>query len=140
MNEQDLLSMLWGNQGNGSNTPSVFGTTTPAQPNSNLLFGSGINVDLSTGIPLSGDSLTQIPTNGTVTQESFWGNPSLWNNVSKGVGAGAALANTFLGFQQLNQAKDQLSFQKEAFWMNYNQQVADREEAAKRRSIANGNI
>lgn len=69
---------------------------------------------------------------------SFWGQESTWNNLSKGIGAVGALGNAYLGYKQLGQAEDQLNFQKEAFWANYNQQVADRELAAQRRAIANG--
>ncbi|MGL4616525.1 MAG: hypothetical protein ACRCVV_22060 [Shewanella sp.] len=68
---------------------------------------------------------------------SFWDNPDMLSNVGKGLQGISAVGNTVLGFQKMNQAKDQAAFQKEAFWLNYNQQIADREEAARRRASAN---
>ena len=66
-----------------------------------------------------------------------WGAPVL--------GGLSSLAQSWLGFQQLGVAKDQLSFQKDSFKKNYDQQaqsyntqLADRQRARKGSSI-NGN-
>lgn len=90
--------------------------------------------DTNTIAGISGTDTNNLSTLGDTG--SFWNNANTWGNISQGIGAVGSLANTYLGFQQLGQAEDQLAFQKEAFWSNYNQQVADREESARRRAIA----
>ena len=69
-------------------------------------------------------------------QPSFWKNAEMFGTIGKGLQGLSAIGGTVLGFQQLNEAKDQAAFQKEAFWMNYNQQLEDRKEAARRRESA----
>lgn len=96
-------------------------------------FGQG---DANTIAGLSGTDSNGIQQLGSNNPNSFWGNAGTWEGIGQGLGAVGSLANTYLGFQQLGQAEDQLAFQKEAFWSNYNQQVADREESARRRAIA----
>ncbi len=112
-NQLTSQNSIWGDSGN------PFG-----QGNANNIAG------------LSGTDSNAIANLGGNEGNSFWGSADTWNNVSQGIGAVGSLANTYLGFQQLGQAEDQLAFQKEAFWSNYNQQVADREESARRRAIA----
>lgn len=106
------------------------------------LSGTGQQTGLTSNTGLFGNNLNQPTTMnqqlGNTDLAGLQGNQSFWNNASLGLGAVNSLANMYFGNRQLNQAEDQLAFQKEAFWANYNQQVADRELAAKRRAIASG--
>lgn len=63
---------------------------------------------------------------------SIWNNPNLLKNIGTGAKAVGSLMNAYTGYQAMQTGKDQLAFQKEAFWANYNQQVKDREDSAAR--------
>lgn len=84
---------------------------------------------------------------GTQQQPSFWSDPSLWGGtnadgsktmgvVPAGLSALGSVAGTVLGFEQLNLAEDQLKFNQDAFWSQYNQQVADREASSARQKAS----
>lgn len=107
------------------------------QVNDSLLNGTA-NQTMGSGLFDQAFTSNLTQTQPPKTPPSIWGQESTWNNISKGVGALGAIGNAYVGYKQLGQAEDQLNFQKEAFWANYNQQVADRELAAQRRAIANG--
>lgn len=132
---------------NQNNTQIDPMTRLPVDQNGNLDFLSanvpntqfGNMNNLNSGFDIWNNGNQGIGTLSNKTPDDFWRSPDTWNNISKGVGTVGALADTYLGFQQLGQAEDQLDFQKEAFWTNYDQQVADRTEATRRRNIAAGN-
>lgn len=74
---------------------------------------------------------------------SLWGNQNQMGVIPAGIQGLSALAQGWLGFQQLGLAKDSLAFQKDAFNKNYenqrqltNQQLMDRQRA---RAAANPN-
>lgn len=69
---------------------------------------------------------------------SIWDNPNLFNNIGKGIAGVGAVANTVLGYQQLNQSKDQLKFNQQAFWANYDQQASLLADARSRQAKATG--
>lgn len=119
-------------QNNGIQGESMYGNTFST--NTNNMFSDYMNNGTQNNTMTNG-----LPASYSNTQD-FWSmsNPNMWNSVSQGIGAVGALGQTYLGFQQLGQAEDQLDFQKQAFWTNYDQQVADREEASRRRRIAAG--
>lgn len=106
-------------------TPLTLSTNAPA------VMGSGISAPNLWEADFNPNAISEMATT------DFWNlsNPDAWKVGSQALGA---LTNTYLGFQQLGQAEDQLAFQKEAFWTNYNQQQEDRRLAAERRQIAKG--
>lgn len=131
-------------QGNNNGVTSEFGSPTMLDggnnfwqnPNQGLFNTSGI-----LGNPQLQPSMLEtlgVNTNQPSATPDFWSlsNPDAWKAGSMGMGAFGAIANTALGFKQHSMAKDQLSFAKEAFWTNYNEQMKDRQLAEERRKSA----
>lgn len=76
---------------------------------------------------------------GVGTEGSLWSDPNTWNAAAKGIGAASGLVTAYTGLENLGIAKDQLAFQKEAFWSQFNQQEEDRAaSAARRKASASG--
>ena len=140
-----MTDIFWGNNTNTQTNPitGLPRVNNQLSPNNfwnqstpqgiNPITGLATNNDPSTIAGLEGTSFNAL---NTPDANSFWNNAGTWEGIGQGLGAAASIGNVFLGFEQLGQAEDQLAFTKEAFWANYNQQVADREEAARRRAIA----
>ncbi|QGH72824.1 MAG: hypothetical protein [Podoviridae sp. ctLUJ1] len=129
---------LWGN--------APYNTPTAATPdfwgNSNMLTPESLMTAFNQQNGIGGDFGNVPAVEGMSMfspqqqQPSFWKNAELFGTIGKGLQGLSAVGGTVLGFQQLNEAKDQAAFQKEAFWLNYNQQLEDRQEAARRRQSA----
>lgn len=121
-----------GEFGSINNTPNMnMGSIWDMDSNA---IGQSMGTGIQTNPILDMNKMLEV----TPNQNSFWSmdNPDAWKAGAMGIGAVGALTNSYLGFKQLGQAEDQLAFQKEAFWKNYNQQLEDRKLAAERRRIA----
>ncbi|AYA64333.1 hypothetical protein [Alteromonas sp. RKMC-009] len=75
----------------------------------------GINFNQNQWDPSFWDNMLGYTDKTTGIDHNGWGMPAL-----QGLGS---LAQTYLGFQQLGQAKDQFNFQKDFAIQNYNQQA-----------------
>lgn len=131
-------------QGNNNGVTSEFGSPTMLNggnnfwqnPNQGLFDTNGI-----LGNPQLQPNLLEtlgVNTNTPSATPDFWSlsNPDAWKAGSMGMGAFGSLVNTALGFKQHSMAKDQVKFAKEAFWLNYNEQMKDRQLADERRKSA----
>ncbi len=59
------------------------------------------------------------------------------SGLAQGLGVASGLANSWLGFQNLNQSKNQLAFQKNAWQSQFNIQKEEYDYQKKRRDDAN---
>lgn len=84
------------------------------------------------------------PAVGQAPQFAAPGGAAGWTDPMTLIGGANALFGGWMGLQQLDLAKDSLSFQKDAFWKNYNAQRktlnADLEDRQRRRASANPNV
>ncbi len=121
------------------------------QPSANQATGMGANAINTTSVgydPMAAFNQSASPQQPGAT--SWWNDPTIMGgkdaqgNVSNGIlptalGAASGIAGTVLGFEQLGLAEDQLKFNQDAFWSQYNQQVADREAStARQKASASG--
>ena len=142
-------------QANAVTQPNIFnaGTTTPAttpvqtpasitsaDPSSlfspigslNDINSAGFDqaVANNTGNAMTGDSFNfDWQNQGTGTGSNFlsngWDAMGGMEGLSQGLSALSGVGQTFLGFQQLGQAKDQLNFTKNAWQADYDMRLAD---------------
>lgn len=112
--------------GNGVAVPNMAGPMDYSG-----IYSLGQPADYSQFAPSNTGSFgmnTATPTAGAAPQ-GFFGKAGDWlsngNNLQTVVSGISALGQAWLGFQQLNQAKDALNFQKKAFNINLTNQTKD---------------
>ena len=100
--------------------PAAFDSTGPLMASSSGLFGNAYNQAQLSGT--GGFNFTPTPTQGWASSLGSWmSNGQNLGTVMNGIGT---LAQAYLGFRQLSQAKDQLKLSKEAFNANLNNSIA----------------